>query len=329
LPVMEKIGYRLEELIRFVSIKFILGSAAWTLPRKLALKVSGAIGLLLLVLPIPGHATYFTMRQVFGASRPEAFCLAWNWLTRPFRDFIIAKRFVYGRENWKNYNIIQNNTEGINALRNSGKSYIIVCGHFAREAEIPIYLAKVTPGNLFRVVRFPKLNDHRLANLRTHIQIETLVKAFHSVGRENLNTVDTGPTSNAAATLRSALMKPGNVVMVNIDAPYEIGSPGTFSRPFAGSTNRAFAKGVVGLARMAQCAMITCIWWKKDDGGIVLEWGEPVRVTPRGRKIEDIQVMNQFLDKFEVAIGKRPTQYVLKFGGERLWNSKLERWQDQ
>jgi lauroyl/myristoyl acyltransferase len=317
---------KIEEILRFWGMRNLLTPAARILPMTWAMRAADAWALSLLVLPRPGRQTYWSMRAAFGRNRPDSLKMTWQWLAQPFRDFIICKRLLHGIDVSKNIKIIEKNTESINSLRNSGEAYIIAGAHFIREAEIAIYLNRVTPGHIWRLSASLPTGNHTM-DLRIRLQLGTMHKAGYVMHRGNLTLVYTGPDTSAAATLYSALATPGNVALINIDAPYAHGSAGSFSRPFAGYENRTFSKGAAALARLARCPIISCVWYCEPDGTVVIEWGQSIRPAAKSNRRQDVSLMNQLLDNIELAIGKRPSQYILQIGCERCWNPDKEKWE--
>jgi lauroyl/myristoyl acyltransferase len=128
---------------------------------------------------------------------------------------------------------------------------------------------------------------------------------------------------SAAGLIYQRLREPGNTILINVDAPWEKRTAGSFSRPFAGKKERLFSTGVAQLADLTNCPIICCSYWEEPDRTIVLDWGTPIR------KVEgQIETMNRLLDQLEVAVGERPTQYVLTIGGDRQWNATQKRWEN-
>ena len=77
---------------------FVLTPAAYALPRSLALRTADCLAILLLLLPYPGVATYWQLRNAYGRGRLDSLTLTHGCLARPFRDFVIFKRLLIGRE---------------------------------------------------------------------------------------------------------------------------------------------------------------------------------------------------------------------------------------
>ena len=116
-------------------------------------------------------------------------------------------------------------------------------------------------------------------------------------------------------------------VFIDVDAPWRKSLAGSYERPFAGYKSHVFATGAAQLARMARCPIISCVYSLENDGTIVLEWGSPIRIACNDAD-SDVDVMNKLIDTLELAIGERPTQYVLRIGDSRRWNSRSRRWEE-
>jgi hypothetical protein len=318
-------SYTIEQMIRIVSMQFVLTPAAYALPRKLALRIANTLALLLLILPIPGLHTYRQMRAAFGTGRLDSFFLAWGWLARPLSDFVILKRLHYRREDPLNWKIIEKNVDGINSLRESGESYIIATPHFPKKPGLSILSPKVTYGHNIQVANPLVSNVRSLYDLRVRIQYGALLKAYsycridyEFVFIRNLRT---------ARTLYTLLRERGNVVNIPVDGGWIKTLTGSYERPFAGHRSRVFSTGAAQLARLAQCPIISCVPISESDGSISLEWGSPIRSVGNSTA-NDIYVMNQLLDAIEIVIGEKPTQYIYEIGGDRRWNSLSKRWED-
>jgi hypothetical protein len=78
---------------------------------------------------------------------------------------------------------------------------------------------------------------------------------------------------------------------------------------------------------LTHCPIISCVHTLESDGSIVLEWGAPIRIVGN-EPSNDIDVMNALIDRVEIAIGDRPTQYALEIGGDRHWDSISRRWEE-
>jgi lauroyl/myristoyl acyltransferase len=323
---IKKISEILGEGIRILSMRVLFPFAVRTFPKRLTILLVDIISGILILLPEPGIDIYRMMRRAFGLNFLKSLALSRKWLARPLEDFIFAKRLTCQPKIIMNYKIIERNVSGVSELRKSGVSYIIACGHFAREAIMGLYLPEITPGNIFHVSLPLSQEANHIHDRRNNLQLATLLSAFPILRGNSHKIVYTGSKSDAAVELYFSLNKPGNVVIINIDAPFKIGSVGTFVRPFAGEKAKAFALGAIKLGRLCQCAVISCTCWVEGNQDIILEWGDPLRLPKQGDTEADILSINKLLDKLEIAVGRRPSQYVLEIGSDRRWDPITERW---
>jgi lauroyl/myristoyl acyltransferase len=311
------------ELFRIFVLQFILMPAAYFLPRSWALAAANVFSLPLIAFPEPGMTAYRNMRRVFGGSPFRSFQLTWEWIANPFRDFVILKRVMYGREDVFSWKIVEENAENVARLRESGQSFIMASAHFKRTAAMAMACPQVTPGNFIQVsIPTPK-EVKRPQDLRLRIQYGTTLEAASTVWRRPFEYAYTTIGLSGTRLLFRRLSKPGSVVDIHVDAPWPKNAAGSFSRPFAGMKDRGFATGAAHLAKVCRCPIISCVYWEEDDGTVVLRWGAPILHVD-----DEIETMNRLIDTFEVAVGERPTQYVLDIGNERRWNPKLRSWED-
>ncbi len=325
---IERIGYVLDESFRILSMQFILVPAAYVLPRNWALITARAVSLLGAVLLKPGFKMYWQMRQVFGKKRLDSFLLSWDWITRIFSDFVVLKRILYKRENPMQWKIVERNAGGIQALRESGESYIIASAHFPKASTLSQHSPMVTYGHPLQVGDALKKRVRSLKDLRIRIQYGALVKVISSSiwGRE-VEHIHSRTDLRAARILHRRLRERGNVVFIPVDAPWSENVTGAFERPFAGHKKKVLSSGAAQLARLSKCAIISCVSMLENDGTIVLQWGDPIRIDDN-KSTNEVDVMNELMDALEIAIGERPTQYTFEIGWGRRWNSKSKRWED-
>lgn len=325
---LERFNSNIAESLRLVSMQLILVPAAYLLPKSWALALAKLLSLPLIVFPAPGIITYLRMREAFGEGLFRTFRLTWGWVGRPFRDFVILKRVLYGREDISKWKIVEKNSDAVARLRESGQSFIVATAHFEREALLPMACSRVTPGNLMTVAHPPPKEIKTLYDLRLRIQYGTMLKVLSTAWRRPFEFAFTMPrtssSQSAASMIFDRLRKRGNVLLIHVDAPWTTGPKGgRYTRPFAGLRGREFSTGAAQLAELTQRPIVSCIYWQKDDETVVLEWGSPIQ-----RVDDTIETMNRLIDPLEVAIGERPTHYVLNIGDERRWNATLKRWED-
>ncbi len=316
-----------EEAYRYVAMGFVLRVAAIILPKSWARMVAKFMGLFLALSPQTGKHTYWNFRRTFRAHRWQSFRLAQQWLTRPFVDHVVLVRICHGREILDEWKIIEHNAEPIRLLMESGEPLIVATGHFAREAFWTVYRESVLPAFLlgFRA-QIPV--QRTLYGRRMRIQFGTIVETMNHVRPVNREWIVVGTGASAMESLIDGLQQPRRVVVIPINGPWEGGRPGSFARPFAGHQSRIFAIGAARLARLTQANVVSCVQWVDEDGHAVIEWGAIIPPPEEGNKAAEISIMNRLLDPFEVAIGKRPTQYVLPIGADRQWNPSVQSWED-
>jgi lauroyl/myristoyl acyltransferase len=232
-----------------------------------------------------------------------------------------------GREDVSNWRIIEKNSDEVASLRETGQSFIVATAHFQRAALLAIACPRVTPGNLMTVGLPAPREIKTLYDLRLRIQYGTMLKVLSTAWRRPFEFAFTMPRTSsspsAASMIFDRLRKRGTVLFIHVDAPWTKGPTGSYTRPFAGLRGREFSTGAAQLAELTQRPIVSCIYWQKDDETVVLEWGSPIQ-----RVDDTTETMNRLIDPLEVAIGERPTHYVLNIGDERRWNAKLKRWED-
>jgi lauroyl/myristoyl acyltransferase len=273
-------------------------------------------------LPTLGPKVYRLNRRAYGRSPAQSIRLTWDWLARPYRDLVILKRITFGREDPEMWRLVEKNVDGINALRASGKSYIIATAHFLRETLFSLSLPSRIGGHPVHSSNFPPSQPETFEELRSHIQSWNLVRAVRAWDK-NAELVFVGVDPLPFRTLYRRLCEPGNVMFIHVDAWAKKAPVGTYERPFAFVKKRVFATGAAQLARTAGCPIISCVHSLQADGTILLEWGEPIHHVDN-----DIAVMDKLIDPIEIAIGQRPAQYPFRIGGDRRWNQTALKWED-
>lgn len=309
------------ELLRIVVLQVFLVPAAYLLPRSWALAAAKVLSLSLFVFPAPGITVYRSMRCLFGDNPIRSFQFAWGWIARPFLDFVILSRVLYGREDVFKWKIVEKNAEEVAHLRESGQSFIVATAHFERAALLAMACPRVTPGNLIQVGHAAPRQLNRPYDLRLRIQYGTLLTTLSTAWRRPFEFAFTNTGQSAARSLYERLSKPGSIVNIHLDAAWPPSATGSFCRPFAGVKSRNFSTGAAQLAKLCKCPIVSCVYWREDDGTVFLQWGSPIL-----RVDDEVDTMNRLIDTLEVAVGERPTQYVLDIGQERRWNAALRRW---
>lgn len=316
-----------EELTRYLSMRPALALAARILPRRWAMACAEMLSLLLILLPTAGPPTYWSIRTAYGKGRWKSFRLTWGWLGRGYKDFVVARRILDGRENPAGWVIVERNAEAIEELRNGSASCIVATGHFMMHASYALYSPKLTLGRPIRVSLPVASPVRNVRTVRLDYQFGTYVQAMLRCWTPAPEVIFLGSDLRGTRKIYERLREPGNVVFLDVDAAWKKSISGSFERPFAGHRSRAFATGAAQLSRMAQCSVVACVPYLDDAGRFVLDWGIPIRAGG-GDARSDEEVMNLLLDHLERAIGDRPAQYALDIGGERRWDASAKHWQE-
>lgn len=317
----------LEEIFCYFSFKIILPVTSKFLSKNWGIRTAILIGFCLFFFPRRGNSIYNTMRQAFGATPKETIRLAHGWLTQPFRDFVVLRHILYGREHPSDWQFVEKTDKAVEAIRRSGKSFILATGHFSREPMMLLYLKRVLPGYLFQIANPLPGNNKGIYNKRMMLQFGTTLETVKYLRPDDLEIVTIGSGSDVYRKIINCLKNPGNIVMIHIDPSWETKGSHSFNRFFAGQLNRCLSFGTARIARLAKCPIVTCIPYRENDESIILEWESPVSILDDD-PLTDIQVMNKLLEKIETAIGKRPTQYVLPIGSDRHWDRVSQCWKN-
>jgi hypothetical protein len=326
---VRRISSKLREATRIAGMKLILRPAAHALPRKVALLMADSLGLFLLVLPDPGRETYIETRTAFAKGRFASFRLAWRRLALPFRDFVVHERLITERESALDWRITQRHTDGIDSLRKSEESYILVSGHFTKESSLCLASPQASRNRFFLIsVEDAPKGKASLHDRRVQIQLGQFNDALSSCWGRDVQILTRGGDLRSATRIYNCLREPGNVIMIAADAEWSKDLVGSYVRPFAGMKTRAFSMGAVQLARLTRRPLISCVSWLSDDGSVVLEWGDVIRIDGKDSSGE-VAAMNSLLDGLELAVGERPDQYYLDIGDNRRWNPRERKWEDR
>lgn len=308
------------EAYRLVWLLLLYPVAAY-LPRRTALSLANFAGWGLSISPI-GARVRQSFCVMFGLAPREAGALAQEHLARPFRDYVIARRTIEGREvpsRWR----VESRCEP-EILKQPGQSLIIAAGHFSRQAMGGLYLPHLIPKRLATVVA-PMRAASGIKGLRVRLQLGALERGIRLVRDNDLDIVEIGGASPVTGLLRR-LRTPDGAAIIAADALWPKQAPGGIERPFAGYATSTYALGAARLARLSQCPVVTCVPYLDKDGVIILEWGRLIAPPARDDEEADLRITNIILDTIERAIGRRPGQYVLPFGHERRWDSVAGRW---
>jgi len=314
-----------DELLRTCLMIFVLQPSADLLSRERALRIAHWCGSLLLRMPTSGKPVRKTMERCFGMSGPEALEAEREYLAQGFYAFTVFRRVLRGREHPDKWTIKEKNDQAVIQLRESGRSFIVATGHFRRESILALHMPRICPGG-FAVITLPvPTRSLRPLTIRTRVQFGQLLQVCRYC-RPDAKFAYLGDPS--IIELVEYLERPGYQVLVAADAIWNKTGRSTHRRPFAGMRDRGFSMGPAVFSRMAQCPIVACATYVEKDGGIVIEWGPAIPPPQRDDVAADLRTTNALLDFLEIAVGKRPTQYVFSIGEERRWNPILNIWED-
>lgn len=316
-----------DELLRAFLMAFVLSLSARVLSRKKALTVARWCGSVMLRVPTSGKPALMTMKKAFLMKGDEATGNALEYLAQPFCACVVFNRLMRGRENVKDWKIEEINSREVVQLRESGRSFILVTGHYRREPNIIVYTRRACPGNILTVAVPPPPKSLFPKDIRMTIQYGQLLKTINFI-RPDGEFVYVDSSKRTMATLLNHLSIPGNQVIMSVDAFWRATSRRAFTRPFAGMRSRCLSDGASALCRLSQSPIAQCATYIRDDGVHVVEWGPVVHPPALEDEEADRRNANRILDFLETAIGKRPSQYALYIGEERRWNNHRQMWED-
>jgi lauroyl/myristoyl acyltransferase len=313
-----------DDLLRVSLAVIILKPAASVLRRRNALAIARWCGSVMLRVPTSGRSVLGTMRKAFGMEEADARRNATESLAQPFYAFVVFQRVLRGREHPASWIVEERNKEDVVKLRESGRSFMIVTGHFARESVLSIYLPQVCPGSIEHVTITVPKPSLRPRNIRERTYFGQISRGL----RHSFPDVKFVYVGDGARKLIKHLSQPGRQVVMAVDSFWHASGSSAHTRPFAGMKDRSFSTGAAIVSRLAQCPVASLASYIARDGTIILEWGPVIEPPQRNDESADLQNTNAVLDFLETAVGRRPTQYVLYLGEQRQWNPVLERWQD-
>jgi lauroyl/myristoyl acyltransferase len=301
-------------------LAFLTLRLAAHLPRAWAMAVADAIGFLF-SLTTMGRRTRASMAIAF----PECHAakLAREWVTRPFRDYVAMVRLVAGRNRAEDIRVDSRGAPAI--LNQPGSSFIIAIGHFSREANIGLYKAGIVPKQIAATIAPLDRTTWRPRALRLRIQITAIMEGIKRARNGNVDVIPfDGP--GALTRLVRHLKRPDSVVTISTDAVSSSGRERGHVRDFAGHRSISFALGTARLSRLSQRAIVVCVPFLDEEGGMVLDWSGPIAAPARDDEGADARITSDILDVLERAIGQRPGQFVLPVGHERRWDQAAQRW---
>jgi lauroyl/myristoyl acyltransferase len=301
----------------------MLHVASAYLPRDWAMALADAAGLGIMATPV-GRRTRRAMRDMFQWSGGDGDAIAREYITRPFRDFVIARRISVRREIPANWTVESRGEPSI--LRDPRASLIIAGGHYSREAMSVLYVPRIIPKRLQTVIAATD-SARTLRDIRLRMQLGAMREGIRTVRDGDVEIIEPGKPSAVASMLRH-LRAPGSAVIIASDATWPKDAPSGVERPYAGYASNHFALGTARMARLSQCPVVTCVPFLDGDGRVVIEWGELIPAPARDDEAADVRITNSILDTFERAVGHRPGQYVLPIGSGRRWSAVAECWVD-
>jgi lauroyl/myristoyl acyltransferase len=304
----------------------VLRPLSTVLPYARALGVARCFGFVAALLPWYGHARVAQVSHAFRESPPAGgfMRLAAERLSRPLCDSVVLRRALRGRADRMQWGVRERTVAEVDALRASDESFILATGHFARQAFLALYSPQVLPQHTTTLL-LPR-------TVRT-LHPRTWWHAYHygqmlDGMRELRPDLEVAHPGNCGTYWRlvERLHEPRNTVVVYVDAPRGSSSVGSYVRPFAGLERRQFATGAARLSRMSQRPIAVCIPYLVGDESVVLDWTRVIRPAATRDAEADKRVTDTILDDFEIAIGRRPAQYLLECFGKRRWDARTERW---
>lgn len=315
-----------EELSRFFLMTVVLRIAANLLSRKNGLVIANWCGSAMLCIPSSRRPAMRSMKIAFGMDTQTAKLNAREYLSQPFRAYVIIHRVLHGRESIDDWKVRENDSEDAVEFRKSGQSFIIATGHFARHIAYAMYFPKITPGLLLASVGpTPKISLSP-AVMRTRLQYKQYLAVIQHC-RKDIDLLVAGSSRDGRALLTG--LKRANVhAIITADAFWD-DPDGGVRRPFLGQTCHNFATGAATLGRLAQCPVIPCAPYLDEQGTIVLQWGPTIHPPSRTDKTADQQNTNTIIDFLEKAIAQHPSQYVLPIGDERQWIPDRQTWEER
>jgi hypothetical protein len=318
------------DLLIWAGMAGVIKPAAKVLSRNMLMRVADGLGVIVSLFPF-GIKTYWTVRSAYGLTRLGAMRMSAQCHARIFRDNVVMRRMIEGVEDIDGYKLREVNPEKVTALAETGESFIVVTGHFTREALLILYTRCAQMGQVIALVNErPKLSGSLFERLHQHkliTQYGSMIDCLECIAPGKIEQVLAGANKQPMKPLMRKMKKAGNLAFFAIDAPWHGDTKGAISRPFASESKQVFALGATRLARSTGCPLVICFPWLDEDGTVVIEWGDPISISRQDEKGEQ-KVMNEFLDQIEVNIGRRPNQYVLPIGFGRHWDKHTKSWVD-
>jgi lauroyl/myristoyl acyltransferase len=316
-----------EELLRSLMMVVVLQPLVSLRLVKPAQTAARSCGAFLFRIPSIGTPLLRAMQRAFSMNETDGKRAAQEYLAQPFCSFVSFAQISSGRANANNWKIEELNGTPVHGLRETGRSFILATGHFRRESTLVLFTRRICPGKVATVSNRAPRFSLRPDIIRRRIQFGQWLD-MHQRTRPDNTFVYVGDGKATAAAL-SHLQTPGNQLFISIDAFWKQGSRTALTRPFAAMRARTFSTGSTKLSRLAQCPIVVCATYLRDDGTVVVDWGPVLEPPAPDDEKADVKNAAILLDFLEDAIGRRPCQYTLYFGEERRWSAKEGKWQDE
>lgn len=299
----------------------VADGAARVLPRAWAIAVCDVLAWLMMVTPL-GWRVQRRMARTFPSA--DARAIAHDWFMRSLRDHVVVTRIVIGRERIDPEKITVIGSPP--AFGRNDQSLIIATGHFSREAMIALYHPSLA-SRLIGVVAQLDFGALTPKGIRLRLQFGRIKAAALRLRKgADMEFLEVGAASTMMRLARR-LRQPGNFAIISADVPWtHAPRADRYERPFAGRGHQSFALGSARLARLGQCPIVTCVPFLTEEGGLAIEWGEPIPPPSKDELAGDARVMDEILDRLERAVGRLPGQYVIPIGHDRRWSAVEGRW---
>lgn len=302
----------------------VLRVLARVLPRRGGLAAASLVGWVWYLSP-PGRRRRDALRRAFPDGPGDPGRLARSSLTGPYRDYLLFRRALLGRpDGTLDPERIRSEMGTATAeLLASDRPFVLATGHFSREATQVLYSPTVVNRRVLAVVARSPERPANAAEARTAEHFGQMLRRIEQLGIDRLVTIG---SARAVMELVRDLRSPGTVAVLAADATISDIMPVALRRPFAGLASRPFADGAAQIARLAQVPVVVAVAFLADDGTTVVEWSDPIGPADRSERGADREITERILDRLEVAVGRRPDQYVIDVGDQRRWDPDGERW---
>ncbi len=317
-----------EELSKLIIMRYLIAPIAPYVSKYITLKLAWLLSSIILFFDIILHKSknFKDIKHAFSLGNLRALQISWQFLALAFQDFAIFMRIVKGKETVDIWNVKEINSVGVDELRQNGRSFIVATGHFTRQAYLAVFRKDIIPMNVIQITLPPNPNtgnyyyDRRI-ELHLGMGLTAAAKSH-----PDFQTAMVGIVPNFIKALCGKLHETPTALLLNIDAPWADSHKKSHERPFAGYETKKFAMGVLGLAKISACPIVSLVCYIDSHGEAVLQWGDPVYIAKSDTEEQQVKVLDEMLDRIETAIGMRPSQYLMPFGTQRKWNSAEQAW---